>query len=299
MTISVIIRTLNESARLPELLKTLTSQVVEGDVEIILVDSGSNDGTLDIAEGFGVKILSISKEDFTFGRSLNVGCQAASGDYLAFISGHCVPADDYWLARLVKPLLQNLAGYSYGRQEGRDTTRFSEYLVFNKYYPQQSLIPQQGFYCNNANAMLRRDLWEQFRFNEQLTGLEDMYLAKQLVVAGHKVAYVSEASVYHIHNESWRQIKIRYQRESIALREIIPEVYLSVLDLLKCIVTSVFSDTLVMIKSGEYRKWFEIVSYRCCQYWGSFLGSNEHRKLTQEMKRRYFYPNDVVEEDLN
>jgi rhamnosyltransferase len=295
MKISIIIRTLNESTYIGELLESIYSQRTTHEIEVVIVDSGSTDGTLAIVGMFPATLVTIAKEEFTFGRSLNMGCEASKGDYLAFISGHCVPVGANWLAELAAPLDAAAVDYCYGKQQGRDTTRFSESLVFQKYYPDESDIPQAGFYCNNANAIVRRELWERFRFNENLTGLEDMYLAKQLVVAGHRVGYSGKAAVFHIHDETWSQIKTRYQRESIALREIMPEVYLSRVDLIVCIVQSVFLDYAQMFRKHDYGCWAEIVAYRCCQYWGSYLGSHEHRQITRTMKYRYFYPLDRIE----
>jgi hypothetical protein len=84
----------------------------------------------------------IKKEDFTFGRSLNIGCEFANGEFLVFISGHCIPVKNDWIQQLVKPLSEGVAIYTYGRQIGRDTTKFSESQVFNKFYPPYSQIPQ-------------------------------------------------------------------------------------------------------------------------------------------------------------
>jgi len=187
------------------------------------------------------------------------------------------------------------ATYAYGRQVGRDSTPFSEHLVFKKYYPEDVSGSQQEFFCNNANAAIKRSAWQHFKFNENLTGLEDMYLAKQLVIAGHRVAYCADAAVYHIHSESWKQVKRRYQREAIALKEIMPEVYMSLSDLVICIVSSISSDVREMARQRQIKPLGEIVLYRVCQYLGSYLGSHEHRKLTREMKKRYFYPNDQRE----
>ena len=69
-------------------------------------------------------------------------------------------------------------------------------------------MPQNDFFCNNANAALTRDAWELFKFDEELTGLEDMHLAKQLREKGLEIGYVSSAPVYHIHDETWLQTKI-------------------------------------------------------------------------------------------
>lgn len=157
MLASIIIRTYNEARHLPELLQNITEQqqrTVEH--EIIIVDSGSTDETLAIAKKFNTKIINIEKETFTFGKSLNYGCRVASGEYLAFISGHCVPKNKNWLEQLVEPLLHEDVAYTYGRQLGNDTSQFSECQIFNKYFPKTSSIPQDGFFCNNANAALKK-----------------------------------------------------------------------------------------------------------------------------------------------
>jgi len=71
MNCSLVIRAYNEARHLPRLLEGVRQQTVK-DVEVILVDSGSTDDTVSIAESYGAKIVHIPPQDFTFGRSLNV-----------------------------------------------------------------------------------------------------------------------------------------------------------------------------------------------------------------------------------
>ena len=177
MEASIIIRTYNEQRHLPELLTSIKSQETEFAYETIIVDSGSTDDTLEIARKFDCRILGIAKHEFTFGRSLNVGCEAATGKALVFISGHCVPCERDWLARLIEPLRSHTAHYTYGRQVGHEGTKFSEDQVFSKYFPTASQDRQDGFFCNNANAAVSRVTWSRYRFDEELTGLEDLRLA--------------------------------------------------------------------------------------------------------------------------
>ena len=96
MIISVVIRTLNEETYLSELLEKILKQSIENEdeVEIVIVDSGSSDRTLEIANKFNCRITNIKKEDFTFGRSLNQGSEFSNGDILVFISGHCIPVNE-------------------------------------------------------------------------------------------------------------------------------------------------------------------------------------------------------------
>ena len=170
--ISIIIRTLNEERYLGELLESIARQELSENyqIETIIVDSGSTDRTLEIAKTFDCYITHIAKADFSFGRSLNLGCDSASGDFFVFISGHCIPTDELWLKKLISPL-ENECVYTYGRQVGRDTTKFSEQQLFNKYFPDASQIPQEGFFINNANAAIRASIWKDNRFDESLTGV--------------------------------------------------------------------------------------------------------------------------------
>jgi rhamnosyltransferase len=290
--ISVIIRTLNEQKYLPELLSTIKKQKLNGlNIEVVIVDSGSKDKTLEIAKKFNCRITHIKQSDFTFGRSLNDGCDFAKGEYLVFISGHCIPTSSEWLMNLIQPLIDNKAVYSYGKQVARDTTKFSEKQIFRKFYPDDNKIPQKGYFCNNANAALSKSKVVVRPFNEDLTGLEDMFLAKSLVEDGHKIAYVADAPVYHIHDESWRQVRIRYEREAIALQKIMPNVHFKFFDFVSYTLQSIYLDCTIAIKEKLlFNKVKEIVFFRVMQYWGTYQGNQEIRKISDEMKRKYFYP---------
>ncbi len=290
--VSIVCRALNEEKWLGRALSACREQQFdEGDVELILVDSGSTDRTIEIAERHGCRIVHIKKSDFSFGRSLNYGCDAATGDYLVFISAHCIPADDQWLARLIAPLRENAADYVYGRQIGHHVTRFSEHQVFAQYFPGDDMIPQDGFFTNNANAAIRKEAWAKYKFDEAVTGLEDMVLGKAIVNDGGRIGYVSGASVIHIHEESFRQTRRRYYREALTLREIMPQVHFRFGDFLRYFFAGVFHDFSEAL--GQRRFWStapEIVAFRLMQYWGTYRGHNEHRTLSREDKERYYYP---------
>ena len=288
--VSIIVRTLNEAKFLPECLKKIGEQKYGGPIDIVVVDSGSTDNTVRIAANFNAKIVHISKSEFTFGRSLNVGCEASSGEILVLLSAHCIPCDENWLNALVKPLLEKTSEYSYGRQIPRKgVSKFSEGMVFSKYYPEHASDPQAGYFCNNANSAILRATWQRLRFDEKLTGLEDMELAKRLVDGGGTVSYVASSAVEHIHEESWSRIKIRYEREAAALVDIEPNLNLSLSQALKLFFLSTVNDFKVAEKKFSVII-FEIIFYRACQYYGSFLGSRASKLRISRMRQEYFYP---------
>lgn len=301
MLVSVIIRTLNEERHLDELLVAISTQ--ESDlfnVEAIIVDSGSTDRTLTIAESHNTRITYIEKEQFSFGRSLNIGCDFADGEILIFISGHCIPASNSWLHELCLPIYEKSVEYTYGRQLGRDSTKFSERQVFDKYFPVYTMAPQSGYFCNNANAALLKSCWKKHHFDESLTGLEDMFLAKKLVDDNGLVGYISSAPVYHIHDESWAQVVCRYEREAIALQKISPEIHMTFTDFMSCFISSCLSDFGIALQEKVFFKELkDILMFRFFQYWGGYKGNHIHRKLSQQAKRKYFYPNERVATHLS
>ncbi|MDX1579925.1 MAG: glycosyltransferase family 2 protein, partial [Gemmatimonadota bacterium] len=278
---------------LPRLLSRIESQRLdEVEAEVVIVDSGSTDDTLEIAKRCPlVRITHIRKEDFSFGRSLNVGCEFARGDFLVFVSGHCIPASDRWLHELVEPLRAGAVQYSYGRQIGAETTKFSEKQLFAKYFPDHSLIPQDGFFCNNANAAIPKEVWDRYRFDESRTGLEDLELARRIVDDGGAVGYVAEAPVHHIHDESWGQVRHRYEREAIAMQRIAPNLHVTLLDSGRFLASAVLHDASRAIEEKTLlRNLPGIVAFRAMQYFGTYKGNRDHRKLSHDMKLRYYYP---------
>jgi glycosyltransferase involved in cell wall biosynthesis len=291
--VSIIVRALNEERWLDAALRACRSQRTDGlDIELILVDSGSTDATVDIATAHGCRIIRIDRSAFTFGRSLNWGCAAATGDYLVFLSAHCIPTHDRWLQTLLQPLIAGSADYIYGRQIGHECSQFSERRLFAKYYPEHDKLPQEGLFCNNANAALPASTWSQHQFDEECTGLEDMLLAKQLVEAGGRVGYVAAAAVYHIHEETLAQTYNRYYREALTLRLVMPAMHVSFADFARYFAAGTINDLTAALREGVIvQHCWQIVRFRFAQFWGSYRGNNLHRKLSRAEKEEYYYPN--------
>lgn len=289
--ISIVIRTLNEERYLGELLEAISQQKCSFNHEVVLIDSGSTDKTLVIAQKYNCRILHITREEFSFGRSLNRACQASAGKYLILISGHCIPKDNLWMQNLIAPLSRGISDYVYGRQVGGPSTYWSESQIFDKYFPNTSQLPQDGFYCNNANSAINRESWEHYQFDEELTGLEDMHLAKRLVATGGSIGYVAEACVYHLHHETWPQIRRRFEREALALQQICPEVIVRRRDFLRYFVRGVIRDIATSrLKILNLKHVFNIFAYRYFQYSGSYHGNNIQKMISNKLRDSYFYP---------
>ena len=119
-----------------------------------------------------------------------------------------------------------------------------------------------------------------------------MELAKRHCEQGGNVAYVADAAVYHIHNESWIQTRRRYEREAIALQKIMPEVHVGRLDIIRYIWASVTSDAQAAVMDRCFiREISGIVKFRFAQYTGTYRGNHDLRNLSKKQKENYYYPN--------
>jgi rhamnosyltransferase len=288
---SLVIRTYYEEKHIGRLLSGILQQTFQ-DFEIILVDSGSTDATIAIASRYPVKVLSIKPEDFTYGRSLNVGCRAARGEFLVFASAHVYPVYPDWLEQLIAPFSDEQVALAYGKQRGDGRTRFSETQMFSKMFPPQSNFKQTHPFCNNANAAIRRALWQQQPYDESLSGLEDLAWASWAVEQGYCLAYVAEAEVIHVHEETAPQIYNRYRREAIALAHIRPHEHFNFVDLIRFFVGNTISDLRAALAQGRFMsQLWKIAQFRWMQFWGTYRGFRYAGPVTREMIRTFYYPN--------
>jgi glycosyltransferase involved in cell wall biosynthesis len=287
---SIVIRCFNEEQHIGRLLSGIMQQTVQ-DVEIILVDSGSTDATLSIAARYPVKILSISPEEFSFGRSLNIGCRAARADFIIVASAHTYPVYDDWLEQLLAPFADSQVALVYGKQRGGGTTKYSEQQIFAHWFSEQSNPNQNHPFCNNGNAAIRRALWEQLPYNEELTGLEDLDWAHRAMRLGYRLVYVAEAEVVHVHNETWRQLYNRYRREAMAFKRIFPQEKFHVWDFVRLVVTNVVTDYYHAWHDRVlHRHWLSIPAFRLMQFWGTYRGYAHRGPITGQLRQTFYYP---------
>ncbi len=196
--LSVVLRTKNESQWIGRCLSALSAQNYPA-VEIIVVDNQSVDGTLDIIGRYDCKVLSISDKDFTFGRSLNLGIRESSGEYVAILSGHCIPVDDQWLSMLRAGFLDESVAGVYGRQLPLpDTSPYDKRDLWTTFGIEQR-VQHQDFFFHNANSIIRRAVWEEIPFDEEIAGVEDREWAKEVIRCGYQIVYQPLASVFHYH----------------------------------------------------------------------------------------------------
>jgi rhamnosyltransferase len=207
---SVIVRAKDESASIGEVIELLRAQQVDGDVEVIVVDSGSSDGTGDVARRMGAEVIEIPASSFTYGGALNTGCEAASAPVLVALSAHAFPRDRRWLARMIACFEDPLVACASGCPNAPDGGDLVERVVQDREHARAH--PYWGY--GNAAGGFRADLWRQRPFRADMPGTEDKEWAWYWLERGKRVVIDPELAVDHDHSKDpVPEIYRRFRRE--------------------------------------------------------------------------------------
>lgn len=209
MRASVLIRVRDEAPALGRLLGELTAQTAAH--EVVVVDSGSRDGSADVARAAGARVLEIPARAFTFGRALNLGAQACGAPVIVALSAHAFPRDGGWLERMAAALDDPAAACAFGPSHdwaGRPLTApVRQDAALARAHPYWG-------YSNGAGAF-RAALWRERGFREDLPGSEDREWALWALAAGGVCVLDPALAVDHDHSrDSLRRSFRRYAREA-------------------------------------------------------------------------------------
>jgi rhamnosyltransferase len=218
--VSIVLPTFNGASTLPAVLDGISRQRVDFRTELVAVDSSSTDGTADLLRGRVERLISISNEDFNHGLTRNLGIEHTEGELIVMLVQDAVPASDRWLAELVHPLLVDgqVAG-SFARQRPRpDASTVVRYylerwiagsdmartMAVSSEAELSALEPMaQLELCafDNVCSCIRRSVWKRHPFRSTVIA-EDIEWAREVLLAGYKLAYVPQAEVIHSHDRS-------------------------------------------------------------------------------------------------
>ena len=218
---SIVLPTLNGAGTLPALLAALSSQRTAEPIEVIAVDSGSADGTVDLLERWGADTIRIRPEQFDHGLSRNLAAARARGTFLVFLVQDALPVDRHFLDALAAPFATQprLAGTFAHQQPRANATRLARDSVqrwvaaFNQggttSFPGglaefEALAPLERLrrcVLDNVASCIRRSAWEAHPFKATPIA-EDLEWAKDILLHGYSIQFVPEAVVLHSHDRS-------------------------------------------------------------------------------------------------
>jgi rhamnosyltransferase len=208
--VSVLLLTKNAGPRFEQVLISVFAQ--EGvQFEMVALDSGSTDGTLDLLRQSAARVHEIPSSAFSHGGTRNRIARLANGKLLAYLSQDACPVGTSWLADLAAAFDDPQVAGAFGRQLPRTGAGDCETYYQSYMYPSEPrrMVLEAGqryriadFFFSNANSMIRKAVWEQIPFPEHVIMSEDQWWAREVLRRGHALAYIPSAAVEHSHDHS-------------------------------------------------------------------------------------------------
>jgi rhamnosyltransferase len=201
--VSIVIRAKNEARYIGETLRAIFEPQTLPPRQVVVVDSGSTDGTQAIVRSFPTRLIQITPEEFTYGYALNLGVANVDAEIVATLSAHSLPDGPDWLGELIEPFAQPRVAGVYGRQLPRANATFLELIgmrLTGVLSDTPRMLDRRPLF-SNANGAFRRSLWLEHAFDECVGGAEDIAWVRTMQERGYLIAYQPTARVYHSHGE--------------------------------------------------------------------------------------------------
>jgi rhamnosyltransferase len=216
---SILIPAKDEALNIGTCLDAVFSQAGVGAFEVIVVDSGSTDGTADIVSGYPVRLYRIAPEEFHHARTRNYLASLAQGIHLVYLNADAFPASKDWLQSLLSNFSDSQVGAVYGRHLPKPGCNLERQTVLSKIYGDEKIIKEPSrkkelgyryYHLSTVNAALRKDVWQATGFPQELKIYEDVGIAKRILDAGWTIVYEPAAAVFHSDNHSSKGLFKRY-----------------------------------------------------------------------------------------
>lgn len=217
--VSILILTKNEVENVDRCIGTVFEQQTNLRVEVIVVDSGSTDGTLEKLERYPVQLVRIRPSEFHHSRTRNFIAERASGDVLVYLAGDAWPTSPMWLSNLLSCFADPSIGAAYGRHLPKPGCSIERSIALAEFYGSERIVKNpnkrhgEGFrfyFFSTVNCAMRRTVWEQFRFPEEQRVFEDLGIARKILLGGWSIVYEPGAAVYHSHDYPASKLFRRY-----------------------------------------------------------------------------------------
>lgn len=227
--VSIIIPTKNAGSGFAQVLKRILRNSVPFGYEIIVVDSGSTDGTTLLISNYSIKLIEIAPTSFSHGGARNIGADNAEGEILVYLTQDAVPADERWLTNLTNAFNEPDVAAVFGRQIPNEDASPFERFFLQYVYPDYRIVKDsvnlrnctlQDIFFSNVNSAIRRSEWQVNRFRDDIIMSEDQAWAKDILMKHKKIIYEPAAAVYHSHKYNIRRAVMRNFDSGLSLKDI-------------------------------------------------------------------------------
>jgi len=231
MNVTIVIPTKNGGELLDQVLAKVFAQKTQYEYEVICVDSGSTDATVDIIKKYPCQIYEILPQEFGHGKTRNYGASKGSGEYIVFLTQDALPVDENWLENLINAMKmdEEVVG-GFGRHlpypgcnvlddrdinlhfKGFGESNTVSWIEDKKRYEEDEAYRHFLAFFSDNNSCIKRSVWEKYPYPD-VNFSEDQIWMKKMIEMGYKRVYAPSAVVYHSHNYPLKTYFKRYYDE--------------------------------------------------------------------------------------
>lgn len=273
---TIFIPTYNGEDYLDDIFAAIYQQKTDFQFEILVIDSGSTDKTLQIIEKYikkhdNITLEHIDKKDFSHGRVRNYAAEQARGEIVVYITHDAIPSHDRWLYEIVRPFEINdkivgVMGKQIPRPKCFPLLKYEIASVFQNLgadfgttvYYSDDFVKTQGVYdvisfYSDANSAARKKFLTSEIPYQNVPYAEDQLLGRDIIDSGYYKAYAPRASVVHSNDLKLREYKSRMFDETMGLRKIgLEPEKPSVKSVVKMMATGISKDWVRTLRDNEY-----------------------------------------------
>ncbi len=300
--ISVLLLTKDGMAYLEEVLQAIFSQKILEQFEVVAIDSGSTDGTLEVLRRYPVEIKEIFPEEFNHGMTRNLGIEMARGEFVALLTQDATPSSETWLAKMMANFSDPRVAGVYCRQIPRPDADVLTARQLNGWLTARlqrdikqiedreayrSLPPMEHYmFCNfdNVSSCIRKGIWRKIPF-PSASFAEDIEWSKKVLEEGYKIVYEPESAVIHSHS---RSVLYEYKRTYICHHRLYELFRLqtvpTIRHALRLTLTNILTNSIFIVKHErrlvqKLRLLLRLPSLSVASVFGQYQGARDEMKL--------------------
>ena len=219
--VSVIMRSFNEAWAIGDTIRQVHSQNYAGEIELIVIDSGSRDGSIEIIRNAKpAELIEIPLGTYVPGVVLNQGGRLASHEWLVFLNADATPVGPNWLSELLAACLENpKLGAAFSRQIPRPDCRAVFAHDYERCFGPNRESKNWGHFFSMVSCATRRSVLDEHPIREDLQYAEDDEWTRRLSSAGYQIVYAGSSVAMHSHNYTLAQVRKRSRGDALALAQ--------------------------------------------------------------------------------
>ncbi|MEI8342607.1 MAG: glycosyltransferase family A protein [Verrucomicrobiota bacterium] len=276
--ISIVMRSKNDGPLIGAVLRSVYDQDYPGGVELVHIDSGSTDDTVEIINSTHPwKLIQIKAEEYVPGVVLNRGMRESRSEWVVFLNSDAEPVNRSWLSELIAAAqAQEKTGTAFSRQVPRPDCQAVYAFDYDRCFGPERESANWPHFFSMVSCIVNRQAWEEQPFREDLQYAEDDEWSRRLKDHGWGVAFAEKSLAIHSHNYTFKQAYKRAYGDCFAAaatrKEFVPRPFDWIIGLVKAVLRDASMDLKWCLRHSRSGEWPHAIGVRVAQRLGRTFG---------------------------